>query len=63
MRGERRADAIGQVFNLFGVTNLAAINGQVSSGGNTTNATSPNFGKILGALNRQQAELAVRIVF
>jgi hypothetical protein len=63
VRGERRVDAIAQVFNLFGVTNLAASSGQVSSGGNTTNATSPNFGKILGALNLQQAELAVRIVF
>jgi hypothetical protein len=62
-RGERRIDAIVQVFNVFGVTNLAASSGQVSSGGNTTNATSPNFGKILGALNLQQAELAVRIVF
>jgi hypothetical protein len=63
VRGERRVDAIVQVFNLFGTTNLAASSGQVSSGGNTTNATSPNFGKILGALNLQQAELAVRIVF
>jgi hypothetical protein len=63
VRGERRIDAIAQVFNVFGVTNLAASSGQVSSGGNTTNATSPNFGKILGALNLQQAELAVRIVF
>jgi hypothetical protein len=63
VRGERRIEAIGQVFNLFGTTNLAASSGQASSGGNTTNATSPNFGKILGALNLQQAELAVRIVF
>jgi hypothetical protein len=63
VRGERRIEAIGQVFNLFGTTNLAASSGQTSSGGNTTNATSPNFGKILGALNLQQAELAVRIVF
>ena len=63
VKGERRIEAIGQVFNLFGTTNLAASSGQVSSGGNTSNATSPNFGKILGALNLQQAELAVRIIF
>jgi hypothetical protein len=63
IRGERRIEMIGQVFNLFGVTNLASSTGQASSGGNTTNATSPNFGKILGALNLQQAELAVRIAF
>jgi hypothetical protein len=63
VRGERRIEGIAQVFNVFGVTNLASSNGQASTGGNTTNATSPNFGKILGALNLQQAELAVRLVF
>ncbi len=63
VRGERSIEGIAQVFNLFGTTNLAASSGQVSSGGNTTNATSANFGKILGALNLQQAELAVRIRF
>ncbi len=63
VKGERRIDVIGQVFNLFGVTNLAGGSGQITSGGNTTNATSANFGKILGALNLQQAELAVRISF
>ncbi len=48
-------DAIGQVFNVFGTTNL--------TGGNTTRADSANFGKILNALNLQQAELALRIKF
>jgi len=48
-------DVIGQVFNVFGVTNL--------TGGNQTVATSATFGNILGASNLQQAELAVRIVF
>ena len=52
---EKRIDVIGQVFNVFGVTNL--------TGGNTTRADSANFGRILGASNLQQAELAVRIVF
>lgn len=52
---DKRIDVIGQVFNLFGVTNL--------TGGNTTRADSANFGKILSASNLQQAELAVRIVF
>jgi len=43
--------------------NLAASSGQVSTGGITSNATSANFGRILRALNLQQAELAVRLVF
>jgi hypothetical protein len=55
VHNEWRVEAIGQAFNLFGTTNL--------TGGNTTSATSVNFGKILGASNLQQAELAVRIVF
>ena len=54
-REARRIDVIGQVFNIFGVTNL--------TGGTTTRADSSNFGRILGASNLQQAELAVRIVF
>jgi hypothetical protein len=55
VKGERRVDAIAQIFNVFGVTNL--------TGGNTTSGASANFGRILGASNLQQAELAVRIVF
>jgi hypothetical protein len=50
-----KVEAIGQVFNLFGTTNL--------TGGNTTRADTANFGKILNASNLQQAELAVRFVF
>jgi len=52
-----------QVFNLFGTENLASASGQVSTGGNLTNATSATFGRILGASNLQQAELAIRFVF
>ncbi len=54
-REHRRIELKGQAFNLFGVTNL--INGT------TTSASSANFGKILGASNLQQAELAARFVF
>lgn len=54
-RNEHRIDLIGQAFNLFGRTNL--------TGGTTTAANSANFGKILGAGNLQQAELAVRYSF
>ncbi len=54
---KRRIEVIGQAFNLFGVTNLTA------SSGNTAAANSANFGKILGASNLQQAELAGRFVF
>jgi hypothetical protein len=53
--GSRRLELIGQVFNVFGTDNLeAAWN---------TNALSDSFGRILQALNRQQAELAVRFGF
>ncbi len=53
--GERRIELKGQIFNLFGTTNLI--------GGNTSIASSGNFGEILNASNLQQAELAVRFVF
>jgi hypothetical protein len=56
----RRIEAIGQAFNLFGVTNLGADANHTL---NTGAANSPNFGKILAAGNLQQAELAVRFVF
>jgi hypothetical protein len=58
VREHRRIELKGQAFNLFGVTNLGG-----PSIGNTTSASSPNFGKILGASNLQQAELALRIAF
>ena len=54
-RNEHRIEVIGQAFNLFGRTNL--------SGGTTTAANSANFGRILGASNLQQAELAVMYRF
>jgi hypothetical protein len=63
VREQRKLEIIGQVFNLFGTENLASAAGQVSTGGNQTNTTSPNFGSILGANNLQQAELAARFVF
>ena len=55
IREQRRIELKGQVFNLFGTENL--------TGGSTSSASSPNFGRILGASNLQQAELAIRIVF
>ena len=56
--GGTRLELIGQVFNLFGTTNLGGI-------GITrqTNAQSAVFGQILGAQPRQQGELAIRFVF
>lgn len=54
-REHLKIDAIAQIFNLFGVTNL--------TGGNINRADSATFGKILGASNLQQAELAVQIKF
>ncbi len=57
---QRRLEAIGQAFNLFGVTNLGAdANHTINTGA----ANSPSFGQILAAGNLQQAELAVRFVF
>jgi len=55
VREQRRIEFRGQAFNLFGVTNLNA--------GNTSSASSVNFGRILGASNLQQAELSVRFAF
>ena len=63
MSPRSRSPPLGQVFNVFGTENLSASSGQVSTGGNLTNATSASFGRILGALNLQQAELAARFVF
>ena len=55
VREQRRIELKGQVFNLFGTTNL--------TGGNSTIASSATLGQILNASNLQQAELAARIVF
>jgi hypothetical protein len=54
----RRIELIGQVFNLFGTTNLGGIGFT-----RQTNASSNAFGQILGAQPRQQGELAVRVVW
>lgn len=52
-----------QVFNTLGTQNLGSASGQVSTGGNSTAAYSPSFGKIANAFNLQQAELVGRFVF
>lgn len=58
VKEQRRLEVIGQVFNLFGTTNLLGTPGNV-----VTNAESPSFGTITAASNVQQAELAVRFTF
>ncbi|HTS31971.1 MAG TPA: carboxypeptidase regulatory-like domain-containing protein [Bryobacteraceae bacterium] len=66
LKSEARRVELGlQVFDVFGTENLGVPSGQMTAGGNTTNATSPNFGRILGVLNNsyQQAELSARFVF
>jgi len=66
LKSETRRVELGlQVFDVFGTENLGVPSGQMTAGGNTTNATSPNFGRILGVLNNsyQQAELSARFVF
>jgi hypothetical protein len=55
---DRRLELIGQVFNVFGTTNLGGIGFT-----RQTNALSNAFGQILGAQPRQQAELAVRLIW
>ena len=54
----RRIELIGQVFNLFGRDNLGGIGSSFN-----TNALSDAFGRLTTAQPRQQAELAVRVVF
>jgi hypothetical protein len=66
LRSEKRRLELGlQVFDLFGTENLGVPSGQMTAGGNTTTAISPNFGRILGVLNNsyQQGELSARVVF
>jgi hypothetical protein len=63
VKEHRRLELALQVFNLFGTQNLGVPNGQLIAGGNGTNATSANFGKIQGAFNLQQAELSARFAF
>jgi hypothetical protein len=62
-RGERKLELGLQVFNVLGTQNLGVPSGQMTAGGYTNIANSPNFGKILGAFNLQQAELSAKFVF
>jgi outer membrane receptor protein involved in Fe transport len=56
--GGRKLELIGQIFDLFGTDNLGGIG--VSQ---VTNALSNSFGRVLSALPRQEAELAVRFAW
>jgi len=56
--GGRKVELIGQVFNLFGRTNLGGVGSQFQS-----NARAATFGQILTAQPRQQGEVAVRFVW
>jgi outer membrane receptor protein involved in Fe transport len=65
IKGERSIELGIQVFDVFGTENLGVPSGQMTAGGNTTIASSPNFGRILGVLNNtlQQAELSAKLKF
>ena len=65
LKGEKKLELGVQVFDLFGTENLGVPSGQMTAGGNTTIASSPSFGRILGVLNNalQVAELSAKIVF
>jgi len=54
----QRIELIGQLFNVFGTTNMGGVGFKRQQ-----NSRSALFGQILGAQNRQEAELAVRFVF
>ena len=56
---QTRLELVFQVFNILGTDNLNAP----FSGGQVTTALSESFGRILTAKPRQQAELAVRLVW
>jgi hypothetical protein len=56
--GGRKVELIGQVFNLFGRTNLGGVGSQYH-----TNARAATFGKILTAQPRQQGEVAIRLTW
>ena len=58
LSGKRRIEGIFQIFNLFGRDNLGGIGSSFQ-----TNALSDSFGQLLTAQNRQQAEIAVRVMF
>ena len=59
LAGQTKVELVAQLFNLLGTDNLNAP----FSGGQVTSALSDSFGRILTAKNRQQAELAVRLVW
>jgi carboxypeptidase family protein len=67
LSAQRKLELIAQVFNVLGRDNLAASGGAGGQNGVppgwTINALSDNFGRIMQAYNRQQAELAVRFSF
>jgi hypothetical protein len=54
----KKIDLIAQVFNVLGTDNLGGV-----GTGFVTNSLSNNFGRILSAQPRQQAELAVKFTF
>jgi hypothetical protein len=56
--GRKRVELIGQVFNLFGRTNLGGIGSSFN-----TNVLSNTFGQLSTAQARQQGELALRFTF
>jgi hypothetical protein len=56
--GGRRIEVIGQVFNVFGRTNLGGVGSTYQ-----TNARAATFGQILTAQPKQQGEVAVRFVW
>jgi hypothetical protein len=56
----KKVEVVGQVFNVFGTTNLLASGG---SGAWVDNALSDSFGRILTAFNRQQGEVAIRFAW
>ncbi|HEY3159413.1 MAG TPA: carboxypeptidase regulatory-like domain-containing protein [Vicinamibacterales bacterium] len=56
--GGRKVELIGQVFNLFGRTNLGGVGSQYQ-----TNARAATFGQILTAQPRQQGEVALRFAW
>jgi hypothetical protein len=56
--GGRKVELIGQVFNLFGRTNLGGVGSQYQ-----TNARAATFGQILTAQARQQGEVAIRFAW
>ena len=56
--GGKKVELIGQVFNIFGRTNLGGVGSSFQS-----NARSADFGKILTAQPRQQGEVAIRMTW